>query len=238
MELVYPRRRDRVADRHPRIVSLVPISPPLLPLLPSHGPIPDDVDAALTVAAISAQRGDIAARNALYFALEPKIGRIVRRCAARLRCRPGALIEPDDIAQEAFVLLADLIARWPGHGSFVAYFLVAFPRELHHAARRSLRGLSLNVPEDEAKTSLSVEDESANAETIALVEDLIARLDRFDREILVRRGRDGDSFTAIARDLGVSRRTVHRRWSRLRSELRLALRDGSEELSVSGQRPR
>src|SRR5918997_1598157 len=91
----------------PRVIHLLPSSPPLVPVLTPDGDISPDVDRVLTMVAREAQTGDVAARNALFAACEPKIGRFVRRYRT---ATGGAYVCPafdtEDVAQEAFVVFA------------------------------------------------------------------------------------------------------------------------------------
>src|SRR5688500_485497 len=98
----------------PRVVHLLPSSPPLVPMLTPDGEISPDVDRVLTMVAREAQTGEVAARNALFAACEPKIARFVRRyrfAAGQSRSCPAFDLE--DVAQQAFVVFADLVDDWP-----------------------------------------------------------------------------------------------------------------------------
>lgn len=220
-----PRWRERrprlVSSMPPRVIALVPAFPPLLPLMPAQGPVPDDIDRALTAAASAAKRGDLASRDALFGAVEPRVSRVVRRCAALMHCRRGGVVEPDDIAQEAFLVFLAVLDRWPERGSFVAYFLAAFPHELRHAARRLTWSRTRETPLGTAASEALIDDGTAAGEAaMAMLVDLANSLGEPDRSILLRRVRDGAPMAAIARELGISRRSVQRHWTRLVQSLR------------------
>ncbi len=220
-----PRWRERrprlVSCTPPRVVALVPSFPPLLPLMPARGPVPDDIDRALTTAAYAAKRGDLASRDALFSAVEPRVCRVVRRCAVLMHCRRGGVVEPDDIAQEAFLVFLAVLDRWPERGSFVAYFLAAFPHELRHAARRLTWTRVREVPLAMAtRSALMDDDTAAGEEAMTMLVELADSLGEPDRSILLRRVRDGAPMAAIARELGISRRSVQRHWTRLVLSLR------------------
>lgn len=205
----------------PRVIALVPSSPPLLPMMPAQGPVPDDIDRALTTAAVAAKRGDIASRDALFRAVEPRVNRAVRRCAILMHCRPGGIVEPDDLAQEAFLVFLAVLVHWPERGSFVAYFLAAFPHELRHAARRLTWSRTRETPLGAAPSEALIDDGTAAGEAaMAMLVDLANSLDEPDRSILLRRVRDGAPMATIARELGISRRSVQRHWTRLVQSLR------------------
>ena len=188
-----------------------------------------DVDRVLTAVARDASRGDRAARNALYFAFEPKIMRFVRR-HARAGFNPS--IEPADIAQEAFLVFADLVADWPNDDSFASFFFRQFPRRLAAAVRR-LRGderrfvrpnqKGTGVPSGSTSLEILSDSSAAAEEALARLEALAAGLPEPERSLLLWRIRDGERLGAIARRLGVSRGTVERAWKRLLADLRRSL---------------
>lgn len=189
--------------------------------MPAHGPVPEDIDRALTAAAYAAKHGDLASQNALFLALAPRIHRTVRRCAAYLRCRRGGVVEPDDIAQEAFLVFLTVLGRWPARESFVAYFLAAFPLDLRHAARNLIAARSRQISLDAAASATWLDDGTvAAAEAAMLLEQLADRLGEPFGTMLLRRVRDGASMAVIARELGMSRRSVQRHWSVLLGDLR------------------
>ncbi|MER3438724.1 MAG: hypothetical protein C4346_14645 [Chloroflexota bacterium] len=201
-------------------------------MMPAHGPVPEDIDRALTAAAYAAKQGDLASQNALFGALEPRVHRMVRRCAAYLRCRRGGVVEPDDIAQEAFLVFLTVLGRWPARESFVAYFLAAFPLDLRHAARNLIAARSWQISLDAAlgRTAGSphpwLDDGTvAAAEAAMLLEHLADRLGEPFGTMVLRRVRDGASMAVIARELGMSRRSLQRHWSVLLGDLRRLLEE-------------
>ncbi len=216
------------ASDRPRVIALRPSFPPFLPVMPERGPVPDDIDRALTAAAYAAKQGDLASQNALYSALEPRVHRVVRHCAAYVQCRRDGVVEPDDIAQEAFLVYLTVLGRWPARGSFVAYFLAAFPHDLRHAARKLIGTtragqLSLDAAASAVGTPLLDDGTVAAAEAAMLLEHLANRLGEPFGTVLLRRVRDGASMAVIARELGMSRRSLQRHWSALLGDLRRLL---------------
>jgi RNA polymerase sigma factor (sigma-70 family) len=195
--------------------------------MPERGPVPDDIDRALTAAAYAAKQGDLASQNALYSALEPRVHRVVRRCAAYVGCRRGGVVEPDDIAQEAFLVFLTVLDRWPARGSFVAYFLAAFPHDLRHAARDLIAARARQISLDAAASATLLDDGTvAAAEAAMLLEQLADRLGEPFGTMLLRRVRDGACMAVIARELGMSRRSLQRHWSALLDNLRRLLEAG------------
>lgn len=200
----------------------------------------DEVEGRLMALVLAAQAGDAGARNAVYHLLEPKLRRWVEREWWLIR-RRAPLIEMGDIAGEAFLVLADLIAGWPGDGGFGSYVMRVFPWRLREAVR-ALAGLPVRQrqasdraawdgpmiagSDETATTRLSAglrEEESYLAqEALTLLETLAGALATEDRLLLIWRVRDGHSMIEIARRLGISRRHVHRRWEDLTIRIRLA----------------
>lgn len=178
-----------------------------------------------TVAPVAraAKRGDATARDALYDAFAAKIDRFCRGIHAPF-CPPGChtVWEADDVRQEAYLVFVALIHEWPEQVPFVRYFLSTFPWRLRDAvyrgvARRGIPPRSAAITLDRA---LWLRDSSAEArEAVALLETVAATLGAPGGEILLRHVRDGETLTAIARELGTSRRTVTRAWSRTRTVL-------------------
>lgn len=212
-------------NRGPRIVQFLPTSPPLVPVLAADDEITPEIDRLLTTVARDAGDGDVAARNALYIAFAQKIARFVRRYRTQLSGFGwGAAIDLDDVAQEAFLVFADLVAEWQGGDSFCVYFLGHFPWELRNAVRRigTANRPALSLVETPDVPWLA--DGSAAAdEAIALLETVAAGLQAPDGDILLWRIRDAETLAVIAHRLGTSRRTVDRAWDRIVSELRWSL---------------
>lgn len=220
---VFSSHRGRVNG--PRVVHFLPSSPPLVPVLAPDGEISPDVDRSLTMVAREAQTGDVAARNALFAACEPKIARFVRRYRTVAgRAHSGPAFDGEDVAQEAFVVFADLVADWPGGESFCAYFLGHFPWHLRNAVRRLG---TANRASARFGTSpgayLLADGSSVAAEAVTLVRVIAGRLPDPDGSILLWRILDGDSLATIAQRLGTSKRTVQRAWDRITADLRRSL---------------
>lgn len=194
------------------------------------------VEQRLASLVLAAQTGSADARNEIHQLLVVKLGRWVDREWLAIRDRTE-IVEPGDVQGEAFLVLADLIEQWPGAGGFGAYVMRVFPWRLR-AAVREQAGLPVRLRQTTGEggwlgtvvvTNDSGESPAAGllAETtwlaeqaLILLEALSESLDETDRLMLVWRVRDGQSMTAIARRLGMSRRTAHRRWERLTDWIR------------------
>ncbi len=196
----------------------------------------EEIELDLSRLVLAAQRGSAAARNDIYGLLQVKIGRWVEREWRAIRDR-SLIVEPGDVHGEAFIVLADLIERWPGAGGFGAYVMRVFPWRLR-AAVREQAGLpvrlrqatgpggwsgSVALPEGFGETptaGLAAEQSWLADQAVSLLESLAEPLSETDRLLLIWRVRDGQPMTAIARRLGLNRRTVHRRWDRITDWIR------------------
>ncbi len=166
------------------------------------------------------------ARNLLYAVFEPKIARFARRIRAPY-APPGSTApwDADDVRQEAFLVFAALVADWPPTIPFARYFLSHYPWRLRDAvyrglARRGLPPRTVAVALD--RTHWLADGSAAAAEARAHLEAIAAALPPPRDEILRRHIGDGESLTAIARQLGLGRRTVTRHWAAILATLRAA----------------
>ena len=217
-DLVPPPRHSTSAERW------------LLPVIPQSSRVTDSDDRYLGAAALAAIAGDRIARDALYGAFAPRLEAIARRVARRLSSRSGYFVDFDDARQESFLVFVALLDRWPGESSFAAYITGLFAHRLRDALPRNLPPRSLI-----AAPASWLADESYEAEEArVLLEALAENFPLEERVILMAHIRDGESLTALARRLGVSRRTVQRRWSRIVAKLRGSF-SLPEQVSPSGR---
>ena len=204
----------------------VPISAPrrpstivwLLPVVPRMESISPEIDRVLGRAARAAITGDASARDALFTAFQPRFERSIRRCQrlwdSQSRNSIEDAIEPDDIAQEAYLVFVDLLQTWPGGDSVSAFLCARFPWRLNDATR-AWRRHRIAVS---TLTTIAHRDERDD-KLAALIDELTADLHPSMREILRWRVFDRLTFQEIARRAGVSKRTVNRRWDDLIVEL-------------------
>ena len=193
--------------------------PIMVPVVPHRGLIEPSIDRMLSELARSRDGNDADLRNALFIAYAPRLQRILLRLWYRTLYEFGC--EFDDLEQELYLIFATLLDRWSGEGSLSAYLHGALPWRLYDAARRlAPRDRPLG---DRPVTALNEDGTSAAEDAILLLEDLAAALSPFDRDLLLRHIRDGESLAAIARARGLSHRTVRRAWLRLQAHLRAAL---------------
>jgi RNA polymerase sigma factor (sigma-70 family) len=232
-----PRNRNQhpeIASNRLRLVhSAAPSGakalPAVVPLLRPDQPVTPAQETLLSGIAQRARLGDWSARDLLWRAFAARLEPALVNCArmtwhvdwVRRNGRPWEL---DDLRQEAWLVFADLAAKWDGEGSFVPYIMAYFPWRLRNAMRHlrpSRRAVArARVPERFAEC-----DELLDAEGVAMVFQIMARLSPEDAEVLWLRVMEGQGLSGIARRLGVSRRTVTRRWSRIEQVGRETLAD-------------
>jgi RNA polymerase sigma factor (sigma-70 family) len=222
---------------HPSHLRLVatPVSrpplPPVVPLLRPDQPVSPAQEAMLTGLARRAHRGDREARDLLWRAFGPRLEPALRRCGRMTRQphwvrRDGRPWEVDDLRQEAWLVFAELVDGWNEEGSFVPYATAYFPWRLRDAMRR------LEPPRRMAAiwcaARIGGDDPGLNdAETAELLAAIAAALPPGDAELLHMRVTEGASVADMACRLGMSRRTVARRWARVRREARWLLLDAA-----------
>ena len=203
-------------------------APPLLPLLrPADDPTAD-TERALAAAAVAARAGDRAARDAIFQALGPKIDRMAAREARRAAATGGALRDGrpwdrEDLGQEAYCLLVELIAAWPGDGPFVPYALAYLSWRLADTRRRWTARRRIETHPVAARDEALADESAAAEEALARLAAIAARLPAIEGELLRGIVGRGDHPAAVARRLGIDRRTANDRWAALKIELRRSL---------------
>jgi DNA-directed RNA polymerase specialized sigma24 family protein len=157
-----------------------------------------------------AARADPAARNELYRLFDLKIARFL----APYRTWQSAIGGYGDIAQEAFLVFAQLVADWSGQGSFAAYCFGFFPWRLRHAIalyeRRWPTSRLTAVPDDDDLFEQELPDVATTLPLTAL-----APLPPVERRLLALRLATDLPIADLAVLLGWSRRTLFRRWQGL-----------------------
>ncbi|TVR73299.1 MAG: sigma-70 family RNA polymerase sigma factor [Sphaerobacteraceae bacterium] len=176
-----------------------------------------EIDARLTAMARRA-RIDGHTRDELYAALGYKIERFVRRY--RYRNDRLVICEPEDVAQEAYLVFCNLLDSWPGEESFSGYFFSRFPWRLARAVDVAERGWSASrllplLETDDIIPPLDPEDH------FTLIE-IGVMLDERHRQVLELHIGHALKLSEIARILGVHRRTVERYWARIKEDVRIA----------------
>ena len=194
-----------------------------LPAEPGDFDLTPELEADLDRLAVAA-RDDPDARNALYERLRFKIERFTR---AQRNVAPW--LEPDELTSEAFLVLADLAIGWRGQ-HFGRYFLVAFPLRLHRTLRHTR-----HQPPGEPDEEPTADAERAPIERVVhdprlelalRIIDLETVLTLEERLLLRRRLRDDASLPTLAARMGVSLRTLQRRWQTIVRIMRLSARLG------------
>jgi RNA polymerase sigma factor (sigma-70 family) len=233
-----PRPRHlRLVPKHPMPPS-APL-PPVVPLLPPNQPATPAQDALLTGIARRARLGDRAARDLLWRAFAPRLQPIVFRCGrmawqrewVRRDGRPWDL---EDLRQAGWLVFAELIMAWDGEGSFISYVTAYFPWRLRDAMRR-LGPTRRTRPLSYAARRIAECRELHDAESEALLQSIMAALSPADAIVLQMRVIEDLNLQEIARQLGVNRRTLTRRWARICRVARGILRDSAATAPASPQ---
>jgi RNA polymerase sigma factor (sigma-70 family) len=197
--------------------------PALAPAIAPNGSVSTESDTILGALGQRALAGDRDAQNALFAAFAPRLGHWVRR--AQNRCRQYGVdpaIEDEDIAQQAFVVFADLLHSWDGRGSLSAFIIAFYPWRLSD----SIRGMSdprLSQSQVSFTPDGLVDGSYAADEANALLETLAGEMSPRDGQILLLRVRDRLDWTEIAEQIGVHKRTALRDWKRIMNMLRVSL---------------
>ncbi len=219
-------RTNDPQEPQPRFLRLLPPVtrsaplPVVVPLLQPDQRVTPAQDALLTRLARRAREGDRDARELLWRALAPRLEPALLRCgriawqAAWVR-RDGRPWELDDLRQEAWLVFAELADGWNGEDSFVPYATAYFPWRLRSAMRR-LGPPRRAVPVHLAGAPVAECQGLLDVETAELLTAIAAELSPADADVLQMRAGEGAGFADIACRLGVSRRTVFRRWARIR----------------------
>lgn len=200
----FPVPRDRTVD-----------APPLVPIVPTRGRIPDSIDRILSDLAADPDASTPTVRNALFTAYWPLLSRISRKVWWTTARR--GYVELEDVQQEAFLTFTALLSSWSGEGSFSRFLLGRF----HWRLRDHVRQLNGREITGEPSQALGTEtDDSYQSErALALLTEIVDDMSPFDHQLAILRVRDGRSFGQIASDLGVSRSTVETRWKVVRIDL-------------------
>ena len=187
----------------------------MLPVVPPHGAVPQNIDEWLSRAARGANPQDADTRNLLFDAYWPRLKRMCFREWSRF-CR-GTILAREDVEQEAFLVFAAMLVQWPGKGSFSRYLLGLFPWRMRDAVILLLGPREAHLTEPSlaelASTSYDVE------QAVVLLEDLAQQFSPLDQKILLMRVRDGFGVREIAAALKVNRRTVQRRMAPMRVKM-------------------
>lgn len=212
LRVVAPEPAAAPADNWPPLPVMVPLLDPEERITPTQ-------EALITMLAQRARQGDRAASQLLWRALEARLEPAVSRCArvthqSTWPSRDGTPWVQEDLRQEAFLVFSDLTAAWEGTESYVAYLTAHFAWRLRMAARR--HGPQRHTASVPGQPDLPVAcRELRDAEYRALLHAITARLSPADAMVLDLCVKEGRGLDDLAQQLGVSRRTIARRWQRI-----------------------
>lgn len=189
------------------------------------------MDGTLYALISAADRGDVAARDALFASLYAELHRLARRQLAR--GGPSAGIGVTTLLHEAYVAMATGPgpsfpdrARFMGYAARVMRGVIVDHARQRHAVKRGGAFEITSLPTDVAEHAVDFEELSA----ISTAVDDLARLEPALAQVVDLRFFCGFSILEIAAMQATSERTVQRKWEKARIYLRQYLRpDGLEE---------
>jgi RNA polymerase sigma factor (sigma-70 family) len=196
--------------------------------------------------ALALRAGDQSVLPALHRALRP----LMRSAFARYSQRPGALpamLDPSDLEQESWLILADLAQRWrPAGGAFGAYFRVSFPWELaryvkHNSPSRRARGvlvLGAELPDIQEALDLRTGADGREWDGDLAWSELLESLSEMERAVLLLHLGNQKSFRAIGQALKITRPSAFRLYQRaLRQVERSGVRVGRQTIDLGARDP-
>jgi RNA polymerase sigma factor (TIGR02999 family) len=188
----------------------------------------DDDDArALTSTLAAAERGDVAATEALFAALYRELHRLARR---QLHANASGLtLGATTLLHEAYLDLSQRGLAFPDRARFFAYaaramrgLIIDYVRE-RRAIKRGGQFHLTTLDTLAAESAMPVDDLGPLGEAL----DALAASDPALAELVELKFFCGFGFAEIATMRGVSERTVQRDWSKARLFLRYTLGDDS-----------
>lgn len=170
--------------------------------------------------ALAYQRGDISVLPALHASLGRVLGPSLRRFWAKGGLPPS--IEPADVAQQAWLMLAELAEQWqPRGGSFGAYVRVSLPwmllrwaARLRPERRAGVALLSAELAEVQRELERQGGDDGREWDERLAWEEVLAQLDQAERRVLALHLERELPFDEVARELGQSRSAIFRLYRR------------------------
>jgi len=197
-----------------------------VPVAPVTGRIPEALDRRLGALALAAQDGDAAARDAVYAALAPRLDIIVRSVYRRCDERAAdPAVELDDLRQEGYLILVDLVERWQGDATVCEHVLSRFHWRLRAAYAVMGGAGSRGTVELTEIVGLGSIQEAAEPDA-GPIRLLTACLPERQRAIVLLRIVGGYHQRQVAEVLNIGRSTLTREWDRALATLRQSLQAG------------
>jgi DNA-directed RNA polymerase specialized sigma24 family protein len=196
---------------------------PASPTPDSRPPTPDDEASRL---ALAFKAGDQTALARLHEALRPMMASALSRyreqASAGRRSLPSTL-EGGDLAQQSWLILAELAQRWqPSGGSFAAYFRVSYPWALaryvrHHSPSRRAKGvvvLGAEQPDVQEQLDLRPGADGREWDDDLAWAELLEHLAKDERAVLLLHLADQKTFTDVAHAMKLTRPAAYRLYRR------------------------
>src|SRR5437764_1091 len=168
--------------------------------------------------ALAYKAGDRSVLGALHEAIRPMLASALLRYRAPTAGLPASL-DRADLAQQAWIILAELARRWdPAGGSFGAYFRVSFPWAISRyikyntPSRRSKRVWMLGAenPDVQARMDLRAGADGRDWDIELAWTELLAPLTERERTVLLLHLAQQQSFTEVAHAMQLTRPAAFR----------------------------
>jgi RNA polymerase sigma factor (sigma-70 family) len=190
----------------------------------SQLPTPDDEASRLALAFKAGDRNALAQlHQALRSLMVSALARYREHTGSERRRSLPNTLEHGDLAQQSWLILAELAERWqPSGGSFAAYFRVSYPWALtryvrrHSPSRRAKGVLVLGAERPDIQEQLDIRTGADGREwddDLAWSE-LLEHLAEPERAVLLLHLADEKTFTDVARALELTRPAAYRLYRR------------------------
>jgi RNA polymerase sigma factor (sigma-70 family) len=173
-----------------------------------------DAESQISALAARYRAGDSSALEPLYQRLTPAIAAVLARYRSPTL---STALTARDLEQQSWVILAEIARRWRPGGSFLAYFLRSFPREMRRYVQRAsssrrTRSVELRtIPHDDVILALDrTAARDPEPEDSLWCQETLGPLPPEERMAVALRVLGGWDFAAIGEALQVSRASAHR----------------------------
>ncbi|WP_164233684.1 RNA polymerase sigma factor [Microbacterium hydrocarbonoxydans] len=143
----------------------------------------------------------------------------------------GSAADAEDVTQETFVAAWRKLPGFELQGESILPWLATICRfQAANRLRRRLRDRAhtTDAPDESLPSTVSVEEQVITAALAERIAAAVGNLSELDREIFRLCATEGYAYQAAAEELGVSHAVVRNRLSRVRTQLRGAVKEASD----------
>ena len=168
----------------------------------------------------------------LYAGLEPFIHSILRQHAQGPRSLPPG-VDPEDLYQQAYVVLAELALDWQParRDNFVPYFLRSFPWRIDHylrsqtPSRRTARFQLLSAPHDQLMERIAGNpgSDGRDWDAVLVCSELLDSIPESYRQVVRLHIFQGLPFAQVGKRMGIGHSAAHEAFGRAITLLRSML---------------